>query len=284
MANQGISKSAQKLVPRDPTSSMSIRDVVPNQIATLSTPFHRFGLIKFGSRATIVKLKTGNLAVFSPVALTTEAKAKVEQMCQLRPSGSVRYIVSPDFEHHIFLGPWAKEYPDANIIGPEGLPEKREKDSDTKGLKFSHVFTQANKATMTITPEFDDDFNYEYMHSHQNKELVLFHKPSRTLIEADVIFNLPATEQFSRSGEDANSGILTKLVNGMLNTRGDMKWQKRAIYYGPGSSDRRAFRDSVRKIQSWGEFDRLIPCHGDVIEKGGSRILAEATAWFQDVK
>ena len=283
MAGQGISKSAHKLVPADPNSSMVIRDVVPNTIATFSTPFLRMGLVKLGGRATLTKLKTGNLAVFSPVALTPEVKAKVDQYAQASPAGKLRYIVAPDIEHHIFLSPWAKEYGDVNIIGPAGLPEKREKDDDTKGLKFQHVFTPENKDNLTITPEFDDDFNYEYVHAHDNKELVFFHKPTRTLIEADLLFNMPATEQFSRSGDDANSGIFTKLFSALMHTRGEMKWQQRMLYYGVGRSDRKAFAASIRKIQSWGEFDRIIPCHGDVIEKGGSRILAQATAWYKDL-
>lgn len=284
MAGQGISKTAYKLVPKDPTSATSIRDVVPNQITTLSTPFSRFGIVKIGGRGTIVKLKTGNLAVFSPVSLTADALAKVEQLSQAGPAGSVRYLIAPDFEHHIYLSRWAQEYPDANIIGVEGLPEKREKDPDTKSLKFHHVFTPQNKAEMRISPEFDDDFEYEYIHAHSNKELVFFHKPSRTLIEADLLFNLPAYEQFSRSGEDPTSGIFSKIFASIMNTKGDMKWQKRLLWYGPGSGDRKAFAESMRKINSWGEFDRLIPCHGDVIESGGSRILKEATAWYNDVK
>lgn len=231
-----------------------------------------------------MKLKTGNLAIFSPVALTSEAKAKVEQLSQAGPSGTLRYIIAPDFEHHIFLSPWAKEYPDANIIGVEGLPEKREKDPDNKGLKFDHVFTQANKRELRISPEFDDDFDYEYVHSHSNKELVLFHKPTRTLIEADLLLNLPASEQFSKSNDDATSGIFTKFITAMGNTKGDMKWQRRLIYYGPGAGDRKGFGESARRMQAWGEFDRLIPCHGDVIEKGGSRILKLATAWFTEGK
>lgn len=263
---------------------MVIRDVVPGTIATFSTPFLRSGLIKFGGRGTIVKLKTGNLAVFSPVALNSEAKAKVQQYAQASPPGNVRYIVAPDIEHHMFLSPWAKEYPDANIIGPEGLPEKREKNSQTAGTKFHHVFTANNKHQMKISSEFDDDFDYEYVHSHANKELVFLHKPTRTMIEADLLFNLPATEQFSRTGDDPRGGILTKIFAGMLNTRGDMKWHKRFLYYAVGSGDRKGFAESMRKIQSWGEFDRIIPCHGDVIEQGGSRILAQATAWFTDAK
>ena len=284
MANQGISSSASKLVPQDPAKTMVIRDVVPGQIATLSVPFLRFGLIRFGGRGTIVKLKSGNLAVFSPVALTSDVKAKVQQYAEASPSGSVRYIIAPDIEHHIFLSPWAKEYPDANVIGMEGLPEKREKDPQNAGIKFQHVFTPSNKNELKISPEFNEDFDYEYINSHDNKELVFLHKPSRTLIAADLLFNLPATEQFSKTGEDANSGILTKIFAAMLNTRGEMKWHARFLWYGPGSSDRKGFAESIRKIQSWGEFVRVIPCHGDVVEQNGSAILAKATAHFKDVK
>lgn len=263
---------------------MVIRDVVPDRITTFSTPFLRFGLIKVGGRGTLVKLTSGNLAIFSPVALTPEVKAKVAQLASASSAGILKYIIAPDIEHHIFISPWSKEYPDAEVIGMQGLPEKREKDPDTKGVKFHHVFTPSNKLDMRISPEFDDDFEYEFFHSHLNKELVFFHKPTRTLIEADLLFNLPAREQFSRTGEDPQGGILTKLFCVFNNTEGDMKWPKRFVWYGPGGHDRKAFAESVRRMDRWGEFDRLIPCHGDVIETGGSRILKQATAWFRELK
>jgi hypothetical protein len=43
---------ASKLFTGDPTKVMVIRQVTP-QITTLSVPFSRFGLIKFGGRATL---------------------------------------------------------------------------------------------------------------------------------------------------------------------------------------------------------------------------------------
>src|SRR5271154_6399671 len=135
------SKSAAKLIPSDPAKVMVIRDITPN-IATLSVPFLRFGLLKIGGRATLVKMTNGELAVFSPVALTPEVKSKVSSM------GTLKYIVAPDFEHHIFISPWSKEYPQAEVIGMEGLPEKREADPATKGVKFTHVFSASNKHDM----------------------------------------------------------------------------------------------------------------------------------------
>lgn len=270
------SKSAAKLIPSDPAKVMVIRDVTPS-ITTFSVPFNRFGLLKVGGRGTLVKLKTGSLAVFSPVALTPEVKAKVQSM------GTMKYIIAPDIEHHIFISPWVKEYPLAEVIGMEGLPEKREGDEATKGVKFAHVFSAKNKRDMRISPEFDDEFDYEFINSHQNKELVFVHKPTKTLIEADVLFNLPATEQYSKSGMNASSGIFTKLFGSIMNTRGDMVWQRRFLWYAAGSKDRAGFGDSAKLMNTW-DFDRIIPCHGDVIETGGKEILRRATAWFVDGK
>lgn len=269
-------KSAAKLIPSDPAKVMVIRDVTPN-ITTLSTPFLRVGLIKIGGRGTLVKLQSGSVAVFSPVALTPEVKSKVSSL------GTLKYIVAPDFEHHIFVTPWAQEYPQAEVIGMEGLPEKRESDPATKGTKFTHVFSPKNKLDMRIAPEFDQEFDYEYVHSHTNKELVFLHKPSRTMIEADLLFNLPATEQFSKSGVSPNSGILSKIFNHLMHTKGDMIWQRRFIWYAAAGKDRKGFTESVNRINKW-DFERIIPCHGDVIETGGKGIWSKATEWFSQGK
>jgi hypothetical protein len=270
------SKSASKLIPSDPAKVMVIRDITP-QITTLSVPFLRFGHIKVGGRGTLVKLQSGAVAVFSPVALTPEVKSKVESL------GTLKYIVAPDIEHHIFVSPWSAAFPQAEIIGPEGLPEKREKDLATKGVKFAHVFSKSNKLDMRISPEFDAEFDYEFFHSHENKELVFLHKPSRTMIEADLLFNLPATEQFSKSGVAATSGVLTKLFGSIMNTRGDMTWQKRFWWYAVGGKDRAGFKASLERVGKW-DYDRIIPCHGDVIETGGKRIMTEMGKWHAEAK
>lgn len=270
------SKSSAPLIPSDPAKVMVIRDVTPT-ITTLSVPFLRFGRLKIGGRGTLVKLQTGNVAVFSPVAFTPDVKAKVQSM------GPIKYIVAPDIEHHIFISTWAAEYPEAEIIAMEGLPEKREADPATKGTKFTHIFSQRNKLDMHITPEFDEEFSYEYFHSHVNKELVFLHKPTRTMIQADLLFNLPATEQYSQTGLNARSGILTKLFGSIMNTRGDMIWQRRFLWYMAGGKDRPGFAESAKRTKSW-DFDRIIPCHGDVIETGGKSIFDKATAWFTEGK
>jgi len=264
---------ASKLVPSDPAKVMVIRDVVPQVITTLSVPFWRFGQVKIGGRGTIVRLQSGSLAVFSPVALTDDVKQKVSEL------GEVKYITALDAEHHIFLGPWHQAYPNAQVLGPETLPEKRDKQNNEK-VPFAFVFSKAKPIT-SITPEFDAEFEWEYVPAHVNKELVFNHKPTRTLITADMMFNLPATEQFSKSGISPQTGILSKIFNGINNTRGEATWQRRLIWYGTSSSDRKSFNESVARIAKW-DFERIVACHGDVIEGNGKGIFEKVFKWHLD--
>jgi hypothetical protein len=164
-------------------------------------------------------------------------------------------------------------------MGPDVLPEKRAKQNNEK-VPFSILFS-ASKPVVSISPEFDAEFDWEYVPSHINKEIVFHHRPTRSLITADLMFNLPATEQFSKAGVDANSGILTKIFTALQNTKGDAKWQQRTIWYGTSASDRKGFSASVERINKWG-FTRIIPCHGDVIEEEGKGIFEKIMRWHLD--
>ncbi len=131
----------------------------------------------------LVRLQSGALAVFSPTALTPEVRSTVKSM-----GDKVAYIAALDYEHHIFITQWAVAFPNAKLLGVEGLAEKREKDKSTAG-SFQFVWTQKNKASIKVDPEFDTDFDYEYVGSHANKELVFLYKPERTLIEAEYVIH-----------------------------------------------------------------------------------------------
>ncbi|KAF2634609.1 hypothetical protein P280DRAFT_413423 [Massarina eburnea CBS 473.64] len=261
-----------KLIPSNPDQVMVIRDLVPRTITTLSVPFLRFGKLKIGGRGTIVRLQNGSLAVFSPVALTSEVKQKVAEM------GEVKYITAMDIEHHIFLGPWHAAYPNAKVIGPEGLPEKR-KSQNNEDVPFATVFTTSNTHP-SIDPDFDAEFDYEYVPAHQNKEIAFHHKPTKTLIQADLLFNYPSTEQFSKTGVDPTSGILTKLFGAVTNTQS--VWQKRFIWYGISSGDRQGFAQSVARINQW-DFERMIPCHGDVVETEAKSVFQRVFDWHLEL-
>lgn len=166
-------------------------------------------------------------------------------------------------------------------MGPETLPDLRAKDDSKEDVPFTHLFKAATPLR-TISDEFDREFDWEYVPAHANKEIVFHHRPTRTLIQADYFFNNPPTEQFSRTGVDPSSGVLTRVFAAMTNTHGAAMGQQRMIWYGTGASDRRSFAASTARIDKW-DFDRVIPCHGDVIETGGKGMFQKLFRWHLEL-
>lgn len=214
-------------------------------------------------------MENNELAVFAPVALTRNVRDLIDKDMDAK----VKYIIAPDAEHHIFLSDWQKEYPEAKVIVPEPLVEKRRKAGQLLPEQGDPRLVAIKEgASYSVDPTFDQQFNLEYVHAHANKELVFNHKASRTLIEADLMFNLPAREQTSMLGRSQPSGILSRIFGGMNSTQGEALSQRRFIWYLISAGNRSAFNSSVSRIDGW-DFDRIVPCHGDVIETGGKGIF-----------
>lgn len=92
-------------------------------------------------------------------------------------------------KHHLFLGPYKEWYPNAELIGVEGLPEK-------KGIPFDHVigtnnpgkaFGPEGEARILFVFSINQKIDTWYFPGHPNKEIAFLHKPSKTLIEADLV-------------------------------------------------------------------------------------------------
>lgn len=268
---------SSKLIPANPADVMVIRNITPN-VVTFSVPFKRFGTVPIGGRGTVVKLTSGSLAVFSPVAMTDDVKAKLAEL-----GGNVKYIIAPDIEHHIFITEWHQAYPEAKIIGPEGLPEKRAEQSKTDPKigndEFAVVFKAEDKLNIRIDDEFDHDFLYEYVHSHANKELVFLYKPEKIMVQADLMFNLPANEQYSKVPEsEKKPGLVAKMFMSMQTTEGEAKGNKRFLWYLLSARDRPGFNESVQRIGAW-DFETIIPCHGDSIVGDGKQVFEKVFEW-----
>ncbi|KAF3910318.1 hypothetical protein ABW21_db0207749 [Orbilia brochopaga] len=258
-----------KLYGSDFTSTAVIRQVADN-VTTVSVPFLRVGLLKFGGRATITKLSSGGLVVFSPTPLTDDVSATVTAL-----GGQVSYLVAPDLEHHLNLGPWKAAYPSARVIGPSLLYSKRQKQGN-EDVPFDFSYSAANKKSIELPEDLAAEFELEFFDGHMSQEVVMCHRPSGTLIQADLIFNLPSHEQFSNVQGDAGAGFWTRVSMHLFTSlRG--KSQQRAIWYG-FSKNKPSFNASVKRVDGW-SFDRIIPCHGDVIETGGKDTFRRLFAW-----
>ncbi|KAG8717956.1 hypothetical protein FRC09_013382 [Ceratobasidium sp. 395] len=199
-------------------------------------PFARFNIFPVGGRSTAIKLQSGDVWLLASTPANDATKAKLGEI------GPVKYIIGADAVHHLYLAEYKKLYPDAKVIGVPGLVQKKE-----GVVKFDGVYGRDPEGT-------------KYGYEPENQDIAFLHAASKTLIQADLLFNLPATEQYANSKSSGKFPI--------FGTLGPMM-----------RAHKTAMARDARTVAGW-DFDRIIPCHGDVIEKGGNAAWREAYKWY----
>lgn len=223
---------------------------------------------------TCVKLASSDdaVVVFAPTPVCEQSEAALKLLAGDSPN--VKYLVAPDFEHHMALKAWKDKFPKALIIGPEELREKKK----AEGVEIDIVFkpTDGNKllsgsslASVGFPKELVDTFDAVYLPSHANKEIMLYHKPSETLLQADAIFNTPSIEQYKGSGVDPKGGWVPNAMNWM----GFDSYLQKKLWpslYVDKAGAKKGFTELLTL-----PIKRIIPCHGDVIEEEPSEIKSK---------
>jgi len=194
-----------------------------------SRPFKRFGFLPVGGRSTAIKLANGDVWVLASTTLDKSTKEKIDEM------GSVRYIVAGNTEHNLFLGEFKTAYPHAKLIGTEPLVAKR------NDLKFDGAY---GKDPVGTKYGYEPEIQACYFPETGNNEMAFFHAESKSLLEADLLINLKPP-----FGVGPYSAFHKTLA----------KWN---------TKDAKATREHAKFVAGW-DFDRIIPCHGDVVETGG---------------
>jgi len=144
----------------------------------------------YPTRMAVAQLSSGSLWVWSPVALTRELADSVDAL------GPVRYIVSPNKLHHLFLEEWSARWPEARLYAPPGLSRKRPE------IRFD--------AELHDQPELDwaaDIDQVIFRGSFALKEVAFFHRRSSTALICDLIQRHPES---TLSGW---KGLLMRLVD-----------------------------------------------------------------------
>lgn len=202
----------------------------------------RFMGLEVGTRMTVLALE-GGLLVHSPIDLDPETIAHL---------GEPRWVLAPNLLHHLYVGPWADAGMEA--WAPSGLPEKR---SD---LSFAGVLEKPGSHPFGDEIEVLPTRSFSLTH-----ELVLLHKPSKTLLVSDLVYNFSASAPWT--------------------TRAAM----RCLCGYPGCStsllerfgmNHEIAREELSIIANW-DFDRIIMAHGEVLEVGGKQALRKAFKWLE---
>ena len=204
----------------------------------------------YPTRMAVAQLSDGSAWIWSPVALTEELASAVESI------GPVCHIVSPNKLHHLFIGDWAKRWPDVRLYAPPGLARKKPE------LRF-HA-----KLGDEPHPAWAADIDQAvFQGSIAMEEVVFFHRPSRTVIIGDLVQRFP-------EGEISGwRGMLMRL-DGLVGERGSTPREWRASFLRRGPA--RAARD---KVLGW-KAERLLIAHGDCSQSDATAILTKALGWI----
>ncbi len=147
-------------------------------------------------RMTIIKLKSGGLLVYAPVAPTPECIRLVREL--VARHGDVKYIILPTIsglEHKYVVGPFARKFPQATVyVAPKqwSFPV----DLPLSWLGFPGKRTKVLPQDSSQTP-FSDEFDYAILGDidlrlGQFAEVAFLHKRSQTLLVTDSIVSIPA--------------------------------------------------------------------------------------------
>ncbi|KAK7683522.1 hypothetical protein QCA50_013356 [Cerrena zonata] len=229
-------------------SEIVIREITP-EVTIFSSPFTRFfGLFAIGGRSTAIKLTSGLLWIVASTPFTAETKDAIDKM------GTVGYILAANVDHHFFLSQWKRAYPAAVMIGVDGLEAKKKEDWRFDGLYG--VDWEDTKYG------FEDEIQSCYFSGFAKKDVAWFHLPSKTLIVADLVFNLPANEQHSQSKTPPKLPFFFPKFDPYSQGLQRFLWAQ--------GKNTEAMQRNAKTVAFW-DFERIIPCHGDVIEKDAKK-------------
>lgn len=204
----------------------------------------------YPTRMAAIQLDCGDVWIWSPVALTD---AIAEDVCALGP---VRYIVSPNKIHHLFLAQWSQRFPDAKLYAPPGLARRKPE------IYFNEELSDDPDSAWA-----DDIDQVIFRGSFALEEVVFFHRKSRTAIFCDLI------QRHSPEKMHGWKGLIMRL-DGLVGEEGSAPRELRASFLRRAKA--RAARD---RVLSW-NAERLLIAHGECVDSHAADVIRDALNWI----
>lgn len=250
-----------------PSEGLKIRDISP-AITTFTTPFNRFAplgrslptFVAVGNRASAIRLQDGRVLLLNPIKLEPSIQHKLEEL------GGV-YLLACDLGHHMYVADYLKIWPNAKTIGVPGLTGKR------KDVDWNFIYSERNHKVEDVLG-FAEDMETVLFEGFITYCIAWYHKPTKTLFQSDLLMNLPCYEQYDTSSASKGSGSWAFAQ--VAHARSD--WFRRLIWY-IATVDYSLMRRDAKLVAEW-DIERIVPCHGDVLDERGTDAWKEAYKWF----
>ncbi|MEL6187714.1 MAG: DUF4336 domain-containing protein [Myxococcota bacterium] len=215
---------------------------IAQDLWTVEHEHFAFG-IHFPGRMTVVRLPDGHLWLCSPVPIDASLAAELAEL------GPVRWLVAPNRFHHIHLEAVIQRYPDAQLLGAPGLPEKR------KDLSFDATLDGA------LPTSWAGVFEAQVLDGAPAlNEVVFFHRPSGTLVTTDLFMNVHETK-----------GALSKFVYWAEGC-----WRRPRVprLFSLITKDKARMKAAAEELVKW-PIGRVILAHGAIVEDHAEAVVAE---------
>ena len=203
---------------------------------------------QLGTRMTVLRLGDGSLLIHSPVALDDSLKREIDKL------GPVGHIVAPNLFHHLYAGDAARVFPEAKLHGAAGLRKKR------PDLRLDATLGEKGE------PAWRDDLETLTIEGTLLGETIFWHKPSGTLVTADLIENFESADDWWTRFYLKAGGVHGKVgLSRMLRL---------------AFRDRKKARRDIDQVLGW-DFDGIVLAHGNPIGSTGVDAFRETYTWLR---
>ena len=191
---------------------------------------------------TIIRLRSGEVVVHSTGPFTSQDAADIRKL------GQPGWLLDTMLRHDTFAKEGRETFPGIPYLAPAGFSE------------LAGIGTEPLVPAPAAWGDEVETLRLEGVPSME--EHVVFHRPSRTLIVADLFFNFgPQAPAWTR--------FLMLLAVGRKHDPGMARSMRLTV------KDKAALKRSLAAMMAW-DFDRVIVGHGETVETDGKRQVADA--------
>jgi hypothetical protein len=214
-----------------------------DDVLLMSFPMRALG-IDFKRNVTLLRLRDGRVVIHS-TAPFSEGDLDV-----IKGFGEPVWLVDATLMHDTFAKKGRAALPDPVYLAPN---------------RFTKVTEISTEALFPPPPGWAGEIDVLRIEGIRTNEHVLFHRPSGTLVVADLFFSFPKTI-------GGWPRFFARHIMRLPRLFGVSVFFRRLMI-----RDKQAFADSMNVLLAW-NFDRLIVAHWEPIEKNAKREVERALA------
>ncbi|CAM9770573.1 unnamed protein product, partial [Heterosigma akashiwo] len=235
----------------NPTGAV-LREIVPDSVWVAERPFV-WNSIDVGWYMAVPPPSSPSITI--NLSLPNQEARHLQMLPPHHPFFLLVHVVSPNYEHVKYAQNWIEAYPDAISYGCPGMKQQE------PDIAFQVGRVWFWEDTISWLDEIDccwfDCEHNPFTRKPFFNEVLFHHRESKTLLTTDLYWNYP-------SGPDVPFGTKAWKFG--------MDEVYLPFYKNLMITDKGEFQKRVDNVLGW-EFERIIPCHGSIVEQGSKKFF-----------